>query len=307
MTSPNYPHVIEINNLLKVYDKVPAVNNLSLRINKGEIFGFLGPNGAGKTTTIKMMLGLVYPQSGNVKINGYDVNNYGKSLKKFIGYMPEQVAFYNNLTAKQNLEFYAELKNVPKQECVHLINEFGLADSMNKKVGKFSKGMKQRLGMARAILGNPNIIILDEPSSGLDPRGVKLIRDKIKQLGEQGATLFISSHILSEIQAVCTQVGIVDKGRLVAQNDVGSLSKFSMVKAKIFFEVSNMSDKIKQAVEKLQGVERFEIRGKIIEILCDPENRSDVVVKIHKAGAKITNLWTMEPSLEDVFMKYTEG
>jgi len=307
MNNQNYPYVIEVNNLVKEYDGVNAVDNLSFNIKKGEIFGFLGPNGAGKTTTIKSILGLIYPNKGNIKINGYNIYDYGKFIKKNIGYLPEQVAFYNNLTAKQNLEFYAELKNLPKYHCIKLLNEFGLSDSINKKVGKFSKGMKQRLGMARAILGNPSILILDEPTSGLDPRGVKLIRDKIKDLGNHGVTIFISSHILSEIQAVCTEVGIINKGRLSAQNDVESLSKMSMVKAKIFLEITNMNEKIKNAVENIKGLEKIEIRGKILEVLCDPELRSNIVVEVDRAGGSIKNLWTMEPSLEDVFMRYTEA
>ena len=304
--SNNQP-VIEVNNLTKTYDGVTAVSNLSFSVKQGEIFGFLGPNGAGKTTTIKSILGLIFPNRGSIKINGHDILENDKLIKKNVGYLPELVAFYDNLTALQNLEFYAELKNIPKQECNVLLHEFGLADSINRKVGGFSKGMKQRLGMARAMLGKPTIIILDEPTSGLDPRGVKQIRDKIQELGKGDVTLFISSHDLSEIQAVCTQVGIIDKGRLVAQNDVKSLSEFSKVKSKIFLEISNMNEKIKEALEKTSGVEKLEVHGGTVIVLCDPEFRSDVIIAVDKAGGKIRNLWTMDPSLEDVFMKFTEG
>ena len=299
--------VIEVNNLTKIYDGLTAVSNLSFSVKQGEIFGFLGPNGAGKTTTIKSILGLIFPNGGRIRIKGYDIHQDGKIIKKTVGYLPELVAFYDNLTALQNLEFYAELKNIPKHECPTLLTEFGLGDSMNRKVGGFSKGMKQRLGMARALLGNPSIIILDEPTSGLDPRGVKQIRDKIQELGKKDVTLFISSHDLSEIQAVCTQVGIIDKGRLAAQNDVKSLSEYSKVKSKICLEISNMNQKIKTAIEKIPGVERVETHEKITIVLCDPELRSNVVVAASKAGADIRDLWTMDPSLEDVFMKFTEG
>jgi ABC-type multidrug transport system ATPase subunit len=307
MNTSNKPPVIKVNNLTKVYDRQPAVHNLNLTVNKGEIFGFLGPNGAGKTTTIKAMLGLIFANRGTININGFDIHKHAKNLKKYIGYLPERVAFYDNLTALQNLQFYAELKNVPKSECNHLINELGLREAANKKAGKYSKGMVQRLGMARAILGTPPILILDEPSGGLDPRGVKLIRDKIKQLNQRGVTIFISSHILSEIQAVCTQVGIINKGVLVAQDTVSTLSKNLQIKPKIKLEITNLTEKIKQIVQKVEGVDKLEIINNSLEVFCPPELRAKVVFEVYKAGGKIVNLQTEEASLEDVFMRFTEG
>lgn len=302
----NQNSVIDIKNITKTFNKTTAVSNLTFNIKKGEIFGFLGPNGAGKTTTIKAMLGLLYPDKGSILINGYDIFKYGKSLKKKIGYMPELVAFYDNLTAIKNLEFYAELKNIPKKECRILLSDLGLEEHINKRVGGFSKGMKQRLGLARAILGNPSIIILDEPTSGLDPRGVKLIRDKIKQIANTGTTFFISSHILSEIEAVCTQIGIINRGILTAQDNVNSLRKKLLVKPKIFLKLYKINDKIIDAVKQIKEIYSFETRGDVFEILCEAEYRSKVVVTVEKAGGKIIDLWTKEASLEDVFMKLTE-
>jgi ABC-type multidrug transport system ATPase subunit len=307
MNTSSKPPVIQVNNLTKVYDKQPAVKNLNLNVRKGEIFGFLGPNGAGKTTTIKAILGLIFANRGNININGNDIHKHTKYLKKFIGYLPERVAFYDNLTALQNLQFYAELKNVSKSECNRLINELGLKESSNKKAGRYSKGMLPRHGMARAILGTPPILILDEPSGGLDPRGVKLIRDKIKQLNKMGVTIFISSHILSEIQAVCTQVGIINKGVLVAQDTVGALSKNLQIKPKIKLEITNLTEKIKQIVQKVEGVDKIEIINHSLEVFCLPELRAKVVFEVYKAGGKIVNLQTEEASLEDVFMRFTEG
>ena len=307
LNDSNKPPVIKVNNLTKLYDRTPAVKNLSFSVKQGEIFGFLGPNGAGKTTTIKAMLGLIFSNYGNININGYDILRYNKHIKKYIGYMPEKVAFYDNLTALQNLYFYAELKNVPKTECIQLINEFGLREHINKKVGKYSKGMLQRLGMARAILGSPSILILDEPSGGLDPRGVKLIREKIKQLNKMGVTFFISSHILSEVQAVCTQVGIINRGVLVAQDTVSALSRNLQIKPKITLEITNLTEHIKQIVQKVEGVDNIEIIGNKLEVFCLPESRAKVIIEVHKIGGKITNVQTEEASLEDVFMKLTEG
>jgi ABC-2 type transport system ATP-binding protein len=298
---------IEVRGLTKSFNSFKAVDNVSFNVERGEIFGFLGPNGAGKTTTIKAILNLIHANSGEIKINGLDILKRGKEAKKYVGFLPEKVAFYGNLTALQNLCFYAEMKNVSKEECQALIEEFGLNDAINKKVGKFSKGMVQRLGMARAVLGNPPILILDEPSGGLDPRGVVLIRDKIKELRDKGTTLFISSHILSEIQEVCDRVGIINKGVLVAKDTVSELRKKLNLKPKITIELEEMTDAIKEAVKKIEGIDNVQIINKIINIFCSLKLRGKVIAAIDSAGGNIINLYTSEPSLEEVFMRYTES
>jgi ABC-type multidrug transport system ATPase subunit len=301
------PATIEVSGLKKTYNHIPAVDNVSFRINKGEIFGFLGPNGAGKTTTIKAMLDLIHADAGSISINGFDVRTHGKEAKKYIGYMPEKVAFYDNLTALQNLGFYAEIKHASKQECVDLIKELGLGDTGKKRVGKFSKGMTQRLGMARALLGNPQILILDEPSGGLDPRGVVLIRDKILEMKKKGTTIFVSSHILSEIQEICDRVGIINKGVLVAQDSVEGLSKKLNLKPQMTITVDKLSPSIEEAVKKLPGVEHVQSKGNTLDIICDGAMKAKVILAITNAGANIQNLQTKEPSLEEVFMRYTEA
>jgi len=305
-TIGSHAATIEVNGLIKTYNHTPAVNNVSFRVSKGEIFGFLGPNGAGKTTTIKAMLDLIHAEAGTITINSIDVRKHGKEAKKYIGYMPEKVAFYDNLTALQNLRFYAEIKHASKEECISLIEEFGLGDTGKKRVGKFSKGMVQRLGMARAILGNPPILILDEPSGGLDPRGVVLIRDKIIEMKKKGTTIFVSSHILSEIQEICDRVGIINKGILVAQDSVEGLSKKLNLKPQITVTVDTMSPSIENSLKKLPGVDSLQIRGNTLEIVCDGAMKAKVILAITNAGGNIQNLQTKEPSLEDVFMRYTE-
>lgn len=302
-----YAAAIDIKNLTKTYNHIAAVNNISFQVNKGEIFGFLGPNGAGKTTTIKAMLDLIHPDAGTITINGFNVQIQGKGAKKLIGYMPEKVAFYDNLTALQNMSFYAEIKHASKQECIQLIDELGLGDTGKKRVGKFSKGMVQRLGMARAILGNPPILILDEPSGGLDPRGVVLIRDKIIEMKNKGTTIFVSSHILSEIQEICDRVGIINKGVLVAQDSVEGLSKKLNLKPQMSITVDKLSSSIEDAVKKLPGVARVESKGNTLDILCDGAMKAKVILAITNAGGNIQNLQTKEPSLEEVFMRYTEA
>jgi ABC-type multidrug transport system ATPase subunit len=306
-TMGSHAVTIEVSGLIKTYNHIPAVNNVSFRVNKGEIFGFLGPNGAGKTTTIKAMLDLIHADAGTITINSIDVRTHGKEAKKYVGYMPEKVAFYDNLTALQNLCFYAEIKHASEEECIHLIEEFGLGDTGKKRVGKFSKGMVQRLGMARAILGNPPILILDEPSGGLDPRGVVLIRDKILEMKKKGTTIFVSSHILSEVQEICDRVGIINKGVLVAQDSVEGLSKKLNLKPQITVTLDKMSSSIENEVKKLPGVESIQAKGNTLEIVCDGAMKAKVILAITNAKGNIQNLQTKEPSLEEVFMRYTEA
>ena len=299
--------IIRVKNLTKNYKDLKAVNNVSFNVRKGEVFGFLGPNGAGKTTTIKSILDLIKTDSGEININGIDIKKGGKEAKKIIGYLPEKVAFYNNLTALQNMYFYAEMKNVPKEECKPLIEEMGLENEVNKKVGKFSKGMVQRLGMARALLGNPPILILDEPSGGLDPRGVALVRNKIREMRGKGTTVFVSSHILSEMQEVCDRVGIIDKGTFVAEDAVDKLRSKLNLKPKLVLELEKVSEEIIKSIKEVDGVDNVEIIGVMVHITCDQKAKSKIILAVEKAGGSIVNIQTMEPSLEDVFMKYTEG
>jgi len=302
----NEKSAITVTNLTKIYNDVKAVNNASFTVKKGEVFGFLGPNGAGKTKTIKSILGLIQPNTGNIKINEIDIKEDGKSAKEFIGYLPEKVAFYDNLTALQNMNFYAEMKKASLSECKPLLVSMGLENAVNKKVGKFSKGMQQRLGMARALLGNPPILVLDEPSGGLDPRGVALIRNKIKEMKEKGSSVFVSSHILAEVQEVCDRVGIISKGVIVAEDTVNHLRDRLKLKPKLVLELEKASDKIVKSVESLDGVEHAEIIGVMLHVVCDPKSKSKIIIAVEKAGGNIVNIQIMEPSLEEVFMRFTE-
>ncbi len=298
---------ISVENLIKNYNGNNAVDNISFKVEKGEIYGFLGPNGAGKTTTIKSILGLINIDSGNIKINDIDILNNGKEAKKYIGYLPERVSFYDNLSAYQNMCFIAEMKKTSPDECKSLIEEFGLSNAINKKVGAFSKGMIQRLGMARALIGKPPILILDEPTGGLDPRGVVLIRSKIKEMKNKGHTIFVSSHILSEIQEICDRVCIINNGKIVAQDTVDSLRKILNIKPKITIELEIINDKIIKSLNEIKGIEKIDIRKNNIDVICDSELKARIIVIIEKSGGKILNILTKDPSLEDVFMKFTGG
>ena len=299
--------IVEIEGLTKKYGELTAVNNVDLGIEEGEIFALLGPNGAGKTTTIKSMLGLIMPTDGKIKINGYDVINEGKKARKYVGYLPEVVSFYDNLTGLQTLEFYAELKGVEKSICIKLLEEMGLEKDANRKVGEYSKGMIQRLGLAQAMIGEPPLLILDEPTSGLDPRGSWQIRQKIKELNENGTTIFLSSHILSEVQEVSKRVAILHHGKLLALDTIENLSKKLELQPRLRIELQNPSSQILEKVQEMQGVKSAKLVGNVMDILCDAKAKTGIISTIEKSGGKIVDFRTAEPSLEEVFLKFTEG
>jgi len=298
--------MLSVRSLTKTFNGKKAVNNASFTVKKGEIFGFLGPNGAGKTTSIKAILGLLFPENGQILINNKNVLSDEKNVKQHIGYLPEKVSFYENLTAIQNLEFYAEMKNADKAQCKILLKEFGLADAINQKVGTFSKGMNQRLGMARAIIGNPSFIILDEPSSGLDPRGVVFIREKIKALNDQGVTIFISSHILSEIQAICHRVGIINKGNIVAVDDINNLQNRLQLRPKLVLTMKIVKEEYSKALESIEGVYSVKQVKERLEVICEKTAKANIVLALAKKKADIIDIQTEDPSLEEVFMRFTE-
>jgi len=299
-------NILEIKGLTKDYGDVRAVDNLSLEIKKGEIFALLGPNGAGKTTTIKSILGVIFPTEGEIKINGFDVIKEGKKARKDIGYLPERVAFYDNLTAIQTMEFYAELRGASRKECIELLKDVGLDGEMDKKVGNYSKGMVQRLGLAQAMIGNPSLLILDEPTGGLDPRGSWQIRQKIKELNENGTTIFLSSHILGEVQEVSSSVAILNHGKLIAKDTLDNLGKKLNIQPTLVIELQRPSQSILSRVKKVKGVDDAKLSGNVIEVICNPRAKTNIINAVEEEGGKITDFRTVEPSLEQVFLRFTE-
>jgi len=306
-TSTSGSFSIEIENLTKKFKKFTAVDNVSYKVRKGEIFGFLGPNGAGKTTTIKSILGLIKKSSGDIRINSHDIVKNSIESKKEIGYLPERVSFYENLTPIQTLNFFCELKRYDKSIIKSLINEVGLEDAMNRKVGTFSKGMVQLLGVAQVMIGKPSIYILDEPMAGLDARWVKIIREKIKMLNEQGATILFSSHILSEVENICDRVAIINKGKLIAEDTISNISKYLKMKPQLKITIENLDGKVPNIISELDGVESVEAKNNTLFVTCESDIRSKVITKLEGAGFKIIDIKTIEPSLEDAFVKLIEG
>ena len=294
---------IEVDGLTKIYKDLKAVDDLSFNIRTGEIFGLLGPNGAGKTTAIKAILSLIHVNSGKIKINGFDIKKDGIEARKSVGYLPERVAFYDNLTPLQTLHFFCELKGADKSVAKPLIKEVGLEDAINRKVGTFSKGMVQLLGVAQAMIGNPSVYILDEPMAGLDARWVKIVREKIKMLNEQGATVLFSSHILTEVENLCDRVAIIDKGKLIAEDTVSNLNKYLRIKPRLEISIPGLNGKIPEVIKGLKGVEDVDAKDDKLFITCESSVRSRVITALEGAGLKIDDIKTIEPSLEEAFVK----
>ena len=227
--------ILEVNNLSKTYKNFKAIDDISFQVNKGDIYGFLGPNGAGKSTTLRMILGLIKPNSGEIKLNGSFINFKNKKYLNNIGALIERPDFYKNLSAYQNLKILYSMSRVNNPEIIHdVLHEVDLFDRKDDKVGSYSQGMKQRLGIAQTLLHNPQVIILDEPSNGLDPQGQADMRELILKINkDKGITVIISSHILAEIEKIANRMIVINKGQKIIEGDVGKLMSSESIKLSI--------------------------------------------------------------------------
>jgi len=295
--------VIETVDITKRFKDVLAVDSLSMKVQKGEIFGFLGPNGAGKSTTIKMVMGLFHPTSGSAFINGRQAGPDSVELRRDIGFLPERISFYDNLTPIQTLDFFCELRGADKSVVPSLIREVGLEHAANRKVGTFSKGMVQLLGVAQAMIGNPSIYIMDEPTGGLDARWVKAVRDKIRALNEQGATIIFSSHILSEVQALCHRIAIIDKGRLVVEGTVEDISDHLRIMPRLWIQTSGVDQEAISAIRSIAGVEEVSPDDEALLVTCETDARMNVLVALRERGVTVSDFKTIDPSLEEAFVR----
>ena len=300
---PDALSALEIIGVTKTFKDVKAVDNVSFSVKKGEIFGFLGPNGAGKTTTIKAILGLLHVDSGKIRINGYDIKDNEIEAKRSIGYLPERVSFYENLNPVQTLQFFCELQGVDKSVVKELLHKVGLSDALNRKVGGFSKGMLQLLGIAQTMIGEIPVYIFDEPMGGLDPRWVKVVRDMIIKLNQQGATIMFSSHILSEVQNLCDRVVIINKGKIIAKDTVENLNNYLKIKPRLELTIPELNGKIPQKMREIEGIISIVAKEDKILITCEPSERINIISEIKNQGFDVKDVKTFEPSLEEVFMK----
>lgn len=306
--------VIEINNLVKKYGDHVAVDDLSLTVEPGKIYGFLGPNGAGKSTTMNIITGYLGATSGEVKINGHDIFKEPEEAKKCIGYLPEIPPLYVDMTVREYLDFVAELKKLEKSLRKRYVEEAmettGITDVANRMIRNLSKGYRQRVGFAQAILGYPEIIILDEPTVGLDPKQIIEIRELIKKLGEKH-TVILSSHILTEISAVCDHVFIISKGKLVAsdatENLVSLMSGAQEIEVTVRTDVANAQKEL-AAISEISKVEvKNEDAGELVVYAQKGADvREDVFRTLAEKHFAVLEMHTIEKSLEDVFLEITQ-
>jgi ABC-2 type transport system ATP-binding protein len=306
--------IIEIEHLTKRFKDLIAVNDLNLRIEEGDAFGFLGPNGAGKTTTIKMLTGFMRPTSGTIKVMGRDMFRTPKKAKLRFGLVPDHFGFYDDLTAMEHLYFYGSLFGIPKNELAsrseEVLKMVSMSEKQHIKTKEFSHGMQQRLVIAQALLNRPKVLFLDEPTTGLDPRGSYEIREIIKRLAKEGLTIFISSHLLWEVQELCTKVGIIDRGTLLRLDTIDRLSDELSMKSGIIvhMDVTEVPEAAISAVKALKGVVNVEaglgwMRVKVEEHSVSPE----VPAAFVRGGGRFRTCYEMVPNLEQIFLELTGG
>ena len=310
--------MIEVSNLVKKYGDHTAVDHLSFQIEKGKIYGFLGPNGAGKSTTMNMITGYIASTEGKVMIDGHDILEEPEAAKKCIGYLPEMPPLYFDMTVLEYMKFAADLKKIPRNQKDKQIKEVmdmvKITDMKDRLIKNLSKGYRQRVGLAQAILGYPEVIILDEPTVGLDPKQIIEIRDLIKSL-KQKHTVILSSHILSEVRAVCDYVLIISHGKLVASDAPDNLERLAAGSNSLLMKVKGEKDTIRKDLETIEGVTGVEMSYDSDEELWKTkvsiqENvdiREKVFYDMAKANCPIYEMQVKRVSLEDVFLELTEG
>lgn len=310
--------MIEVKNVTKKYGKFVAVDDISFEIKEGEIVGLLGPNGAGKSTTINMLTGFIEQTSGEIIIDGYDMLKKPKKAKKEIGYMPEGVPLYADLTVKEFVKYMAEIKGIDKKErkekVEKIIEQTGLKDVENKLTRNLSRGYKQRVSMAGALVGEPKILILDEPTVGLDPKQITEIRKLIKELGKTH-TVILSSHILSEVSQICNKVIIINKGKIVAIDTPENLESKVSSNNSVYVTVEDTENKMEQIKGKIPQIETLKLiktnedGTKQYEITSkeDEDLRKILFSELAKENITIFEMKKVDFSLEDAFMKLIEG
>ncbi len=302
---------VETIDLTKAYDGTTVVDKLNLRINGGDIFGFLGPNGAGKTTTILMLLGLTEPTSGVARICGYDSTREPLKVKSLSGYVPEKVGFYEDLTARYNLMYTARLNGFAEELVMKRVDEslniVGLSEVATHRVREFSRGMKQRLSIADILVKMPKVAFLDEPTSGIDPEGVKEMLDLISKIAkEQGTTIILSSHQLPQVQRICNRVGILVKGRMVVEGPLDQLGRdaFGGGQFKIEVQLTEVTSSIIDFIKKIKGVVNVERSGDLLMISCLEDLRPQISRAIVDANGLLVQMKIQSYALEDIYMKY---
>lgn len=296
--------VLELKNVSKSFGKRKIIDNISLKVNSGEIFGFLGPNGSGKTTTIKMILRLIDSDEGEIKVNGFDNRKQFEQAMECIGAIVENPDMYKYMSGIDNLKLHARIRNIDEKRIAEVLEMVGLKDRAKDKVGKYSLGMKQRLGLALTLLHNPKVLILDEPTNGLDPAGIKQLRDILKKIShEENVAVFVSSHILTEMQQMCDRVAVLDNGKIVKIEQITN-SKEEKIET-IELRIKDKNKAIKILKEKFE-VDAKEEKDSLL-VTIQTEKVPEVVRELAIEDVGIKAVIPREHNLEEIFFDATEG
>jgi len=296
---------IETHNLTKRFGTIEAVRNLDLTVEEGEIYGFLGPNGAGKTTTINMLLSLVHPSSGNARIFGTEVGEETRDVHDRIGVLPAHTDLYERLTARKHLEFVTGVKEAD-DDPEALLKRVGIPDAADRSAGEFSSGMAQRLKLAMALVGDPDLLILDEPTTGLDPNGAREMRQILTEENDRGAAVFFSSHIMEQVEAVCDRIGILDQGQLVAEDTIDALRESTTGGAQMSVTLDQVTDDLVERIRGLGVVTDLSVEGQTVHAsLAATEGKNAVMNEIMRTEVPIVDFDVTEETLEDLFASYT--
>ena len=302
--------MIRVENLTKYYGKRLAVDNISFNVERGEIVGFLGPNGAGKTTTMRILTGFLAPTQGEVWVADYDMSQHSLEARQHIGYFPEAMPLYSDMTVRSYLDFSSRLRGLDKNRIKTRVEEVvdicHLEEYIDVLIGKLSKGFRQRVGVAQAIIHEPGVLILDEPTIGIDPIQVAMTRQLVKELGKE-RTILLSTHILSEVSVTCDRVIIINEGRIIAEDRIENLSSLVSGSRRIRLEVEGPAEKVAERLRQIEGVLQvsYEDPHYIVECPAGQDPRGKIMQAIVQSGWNLLSLESMEMSLEDIFLKLT--
>ncbi|MDD3304122.1 MAG: ABC transporter ATP-binding protein [Clostridia bacterium] len=300
--------VLEIKNISKTFDRQKIIDNVSLTVYSSEIFGFLGPNGAGKTTTIKMMVGLIPLDQGDILINGYSIKKNFEQAMQNVGAIVENPDLYENMTGYENLKLIARLYRVKKERINEIVKQVGLEDKIQYKVKKYSMGMKQRLAIALALLRTPQLLILDEPTNGLDPSGIHELRDLLKDLAHnKGICVFVSSHLLSEVEIMCDKVGILNKGKLLKVESLNEMiSDADNLQDKATYRILTTNNHEAKEILKKEGYEVYEEK-EVLNITIEKTKIASIIKKLSENDVVTYEISIKKKTLEEEFLKITNG
>jgi ABC-2 type transport system ATP-binding protein len=297
---------IETDGLTKFYGDLAAVHDLEMAVEEGEIYGFLGPNGAGKTTTINLLLGLIHPSGGAARVLDHEVGDGFEEVRRRIGVLPAHSDLYDRLTARKHLEFVIGVKDTD-DDPEDLLERVGIPDAADRQAGDFSSGMGQRLRLAMALVGQPDLLILDEPTTGLDPNGARMMREIITEENDRGATVFFSSHIMEQVEAVCDRVGVLHRGEMVAEDTVAGLRSSGMGGPRLSITIDGSTEEVAERVGRVNGVASVDVDGETIRAtLASIDGKGPAMNAVAHSDARILDFDLREGRLEDVFANLTQ-